>query len=141
MYVAIGMASLPVILAGLVIEIFFVKYFTKVEWTKATSVAFLMNLVSCVIGLFTNTFSGLFWDKVLHYIFFDRRITSNWKIYENHWELHYITIVLINTLIEGGVVRLTLKLKLKNTFWWLFFANAISVIICAIYVHFMPKHL
>ena len=133
LYIAVGMASLPVILAGLVVEIFFVKYFTKIKWLKATAVAFLMNLVTSVIGLYTNTFSGLFLELILYYVFGYDSPTFNW----DHWILHYTTIIFINTLIEGVVVRLTLKLKLKNTFWWLFLANTISVMLCAIYIHFV----
>lgn len=107
------MASLPVILAGLIIEIFFVKYCTKIKWLKAIAVAFLMNLVTSVIGLFTNTFSGFILDLILYYGIGYHSPTFNW----DHWILHYTTIIFINTLIEGCIVRLTLKLKLKNTFW------------------------
>ena len=136
LYIAEGMASLPVILAGLVVEIFFVKYCTKIKWLKAIAVAFLMNLVTSVIGLYTNTFSGLFLELILYYVGYHSP-TFNW----DHWILHYTTIIFINTLIEGVVVRLTLKLKLKNTFWWLFLANTISVMLCAIYIHFVPIRL
>ena len=137
LYIAVGMKSIPVILAGLVVEILFVKYCTKIKWLKAVAVAFLMNLVTSVIGLYTNTFSGLFLELILHYVFGYDSPTFNW----DHWILHYTTIIFINTLIEGGVVRLTLKLKLKNTFWWLFLANTISVMLCAIYIHFVPIRL
>lgn len=136
LYIAEGMASLPVILAGLIIEIFFVKYFTKIKWLKAIAVAFLMNLVTSMVGLYTNTFSGLFLELILNYVDYHSP-TFNW----DHWILHYTTIIFINTLIEGVVVRLTLKLKLKNTFWWLFLANTISVMLCAIYIHFVPIRL
>jgi hypothetical protein len=131
------MSSLPVILAGLVVEIFFVKYFTKIKWLKATAVAFLMNLGTSAIGLYTNTFSGLFLDLIMNYVFGYDFLTFDWY----NWILNYTTIIFINTLIEGGIVRLTLKLKLKNTFWWLFLANTISVMLCAIYIHFVPIRL
>ena len=117
---------------GLVVEIFFVKYCTKIKWLKAIAVAFLMNLVTSMVGLYTNTFSGLFLELILNYVDYHSP-TFNW----DHWILHYTTIIFINTLIEGVVVRLTLKLKLKNTFWWLFLANTISVMLCAIYIHFV----
>lgn len=136
-YIAAGMASIPVILAGLVVEILFVKYFTKIKWLKATAVAFLMNLVSSLIGVFTNEFSGLLLELILYYVFGYDSPTFNW----DHWMLHYTTIIFINTLIEGGIVRLTLKLKLTNTFLWLFLANTISVMLCAIYIHFVPIRL
>ena len=135
-YIAAGMSSIPVILAELVVKILFVKYCTKIKWLEAVAVAFLMNLVTSVIGLYTNTFSGLFLELILNYVDYHSP-TFNW----DHWILHYTTIIFINTLIEGDVVKLTLKLKLKNTFWWLFLANTISVMLCAIYIHFVPIRL
>ena len=138
LYIAEGMASLPVILAGLVVEIFFVKYCTKIKWLKAIAVAFLMNLVTSVIGLYTNALSGFILDLILYYgIGYHSRFWPFPEFGLDHWILHYTTIIFINTLIEGGVVRLTLKLKLKNTFWWLFLANTISVMLCEIYIHFV----
>ena len=118
----------------LVVKILFVKYCTKIKWPKAIAVAFLMNLVTSVIGPYTSTFSGLILEFILHYGFVYDSPTFNW----DHWILHYTTIIFINILIEGGVVRLTLKLKLKNIFWWLFLANTIRVMLCAIYIHFLP---
>ena len=142
LYIAEGMASLPVILAGLVVEIFFVKYCTKIKWLKAIAVAFLMNLVTSVIGLYTNALSGFILDLILYYgIGYHSRFWPFPEFGLDHWILHYTAIIFTNTLIEGGVVRLTLKLKLKNTFWWLFLANTISVMLCAIYIHFVPIRL
>ncbi len=47
LYIAKGMLSIKVILLGLIIELFFVKYFTKVSWKKASIVTFLMNYYNC----------------------------------------------------------------------------------------------
>ena len=66
-YIAVGMKSIPVILAGLVVEILFVKYCTKIKWLEAIAVAFLMNLVTSAIGLYTNTLSGGILDLILYY--------------------------------------------------------------------------
>ena len=38
LYVARGMLSIKVIILGLIIELFFVKYFTKVDWKQAAKV-------------------------------------------------------------------------------------------------------
>ena len=133
LHIANGLSSLPVTLAGLVVGILFVKYFTKAEWLKTIKVAFFMSLAVRVVGVFLGTFFVLSPELTFYYNFGYAPQTFNW----DHWILHYTTIIFINTLIEGGVVRLTLKLKLKNTFWWLFLANTISVMLCAIYIHFV----
>ena len=55
--------------------------------------------------------------------------------------LAYIITAFINTLIDYDAIKLMLELKLKNTFRWLFLANTISVMLCAIYIHFVPIRL
>ena len=51
LYISKGMLSIKVILLGLFIELFFVKYFTKVSWKKASIVTFLMNLITTLLGI------------------------------------------------------------------------------------------
>jgi hypothetical protein len=132
-----GLSSLPVTLAGLVVGILFVKYFTKAEWLKTIKVAFFMSLAVRVVGVYLGIFFVLSLELIFYYNFGYAPQTFSWS----HWALAYIITAFINTLIEGGVVRLTLKLKLENTFRWVFLANTINMIICAIYVHFISKHL
>ena len=49
-FVLVKWHSLPVILAGLLIEIGFVKYFTKIQWKRAVIVATAMNAASAILG-------------------------------------------------------------------------------------------
>ncbi len=59
MYIASAQGSIPVIIAGLLIEIGFVKYFTKVGWMKTIVVTTVMNAVSATVGLILILILGL----------------------------------------------------------------------------------
>lgn len=137
LHIANGLSSLPVTLAGLVVRILFVKYFTKAEWLKTIMVAFFMSLAVRVVGVYLGTFFVLSLELIFYYNFGYAPQTFSWS----HWTLAYIITAFINTLIDYGAVKLMLELKLKNTFRWLFLANTVNMIICAIYVHFISKHL
>ncbi len=133
LYIAKGMLSIKVILLGLIIELFFVKYFTKVDWKKALTVTFLMNLITTVLGMIFIPLSGLgseiFFDFVFHAYDKFGIGTFHWS----HWLTSYLLVIFINTLIEGLFIKLMLKLKLKKTFWWLLIANSLSVFICFLF--------
>ena len=59
LYIAKGMLSIKVILLGFIIELFFVKYFTKTDWKKALTVTVLMNLITTILGIIFIPLSGL----------------------------------------------------------------------------------
>lgn len=123
LYIAAGMASIKVIIIGLLVELFFVKFFTNVHWLKASIITVLMNAITCLLGMVLIPISGLFVEIIpLHKTF-------HWT----HWFLDYLLAILINTLIEGLIIKLILKLKFKNIFVWLFIANAISILLCIIF--------
>ncbi|MCR4624128.1 MAG: hypothetical protein K5780_05850 [Alphaproteobacteria bacterium] len=128
--IALGKISIPVIIAGLLIEIGFVKYFTKVGWRKTIVVAVLMNAVSATFGSFLIYISKFF-DAILHFIMIN---------YFLLWLISYLVAVLINTVIEGITIRLILKLPLSKTFRWLSAANVITIGICVIYLYLFPKN-
>ena len=137
LHIANGLSSLPVTLAGLVVRILFVKYFTKAEWLKTIIVAFFMSLAVRVVGVYLGTFFVLSLELIFYYNFGYAPQTFSWS----HWTPAYIITAFINTLIDYDAIELMLELKLKNTFRWLFLANTINMIICATYVHFISKHL
>ena len=127
LYIAVGMLSVYVIIAGLLIEWLFVKYFTDTNWLKAGLVAFGMNLITCLLGIILIPISGLLVEFIMYPV---SPATFHWS----HWLMSYLVIILMNTLIEGLVIKLALKQKFKSVFWWLFGANTISVLICILYM-------
>ena len=133
LYIAKGMLSIKVILLGLIFELFFVKYFTKVSWKKASIVTFLMNLITTFLGMIFIPLSGLGSEFVFDFIFHAYDKFGIGTFHWSHWFAAYLLVIFINTFIEGLFIKLTLKIKLIKTFWWLLIANAISVFICFLF--------
>ena len=128
MYIVSGRFSIPVIISGLLIEIGFVKYFTKVSWKRAIIVATVMNAVSATVGTFLIAILGLLIDVAWLFDFYTKlgMPLFHWT----HFLLAYIFAVLVNILIEGDIIKIMTKLPLSKTFYWLFVANAITVGMC-----------
>ena len=121
LYIAEGLRSWYIILSGLIIEFAFIKFFAKQTWLEAALISFVMNTISTVVGIILIPASGLLGEIML--IPFGKGTFAL-----SHWVLSYILAVLGNVLIEGLSVRYIFKIK--KAFWWLLFANAISVVIC-----------
>ena len=133
LYIAKGMLSIKVILLGLIIELFFVKYFTKTDWKKASTVTVLMNLITTILGIIFIPLSGLGSEFVFDFVFHAYDKFGIGSFHWSHWLTSYLLIIFINTFIEGLFIKLMLKLKLKKIFWWLLIANSISVLICFLF--------
>ena len=133
LYIAKGMLSIKVILLGLFIELFFVKYFTKVDWKKASIITFLMNLITTVLGMIFIPISGLGSEFVFDFVFNAYDKFGIGTFHWSHWLAAYLLVILINTFIEGLFIKLILKIKLLKTFWWLLIANIISVFLCFLF--------
>ncbi len=121
LYIAEGLRSWYIILAGLIVEFGFIKIFAKEKWLKAIIIAFIMNTISTLVGIILIPVSGLLGEVIL--LPFNKE-TFHWS----HWLLSYILAVLGNVLIEGLSIRFIFKIK--KFVWWLFVANAISVVLC-----------
>ncbi len=133
LYIAKGMLSIKVILLGLILELFFVKHFTKVSWKKAATVTFVMNLITTMLGIIFIPLSGLGSEFVFDFVFHAYDKFGIGTFHWSHWLAAYLLVIFINTFIEGLVIKLTLKIKILKTFWWLLIANAVSVFICFLF--------
>ena len=133
LYIADGMRSWFVILAGLILEIAFVKLFLKQNILKSSFIAFVMNLISALVGIVLIPLSGFVGEFLL--------IPFGGGTFQlSHWIVAYILAVLMNTLVEGLVVNTFFRFGFKNMFLWLFTANAFSVVFCILsYGFFMEK--
>lgn len=133
LYVARGMLSIKVIILGLIIELFFVKYFTKVDWEQAAKVTILMNLITTIIGIIFIPISGLAAELVFDFAFHAYDKFGIGTFHWSHWLTTYFLVVIINTIIEGLFIKLILKIKFTKTLWWLLTANALSVFVCFLF--------
>ena len=130
LYITKGMFSLKVIILGLIVELLFVKHFTNTNWKKASIVTILMNLITTILGIILIPLSGLSSEFVFDFVFHAYDKFGIGTFHWSHWLVSYILVILINTFIEGMFINLVLELRLKQTFWWLFVANGISVLLC-----------
>lgn len=127
LYIVTDYMSIHVIILGLITEIIFVKYFTKISWLKATGLSCVMNLISAALGFFLIPISGLAVELLLLPI-------SVGTFHVSHWFFDFVAIIFLNTLIEGIFLRKILKTPFKEIFWWLFCANVCSVLYCVFYI-------
>ena len=134
LYIMKGMLSIKIILLGLIIEIFFVKIFAKVNWKKACITSFLMNLITSITGIILIPLSGLFTEFVFDFVFNAYNKFGIGTFHWSHWLISYLLIILLNTIIEGLFIKINLKLDFKKIFWWLAIANTLSVLLCFIYI-------
>ena len=126
--------SIPAIVAGLLIEIGFVRYFSKVDWRKSVIVGAAMNIASATVGAVFSLIVGLFASMLLYTpiaLIFDA-MKSKTDVMVLYWLIGYLCSILVNVWIEGTIIQKTIKLSLSKTFRWLFFANAISIGMCLI---------
>jgi hypothetical protein len=133
LYISQGMLSIKVILLGFIIELLFVKFFTKIDWKKALTVTFLMNLITTVLGIIFIPLSGLGAEFVFDFVFHAYDKFGIGTFHWSHWFISYLIVIFINTLIESLIIKLMLKLKLKEIYWWLLIANGLSVFICFLF--------
>ena len=130
LYIAKGMLSLKVIIAGLITELLFVKIFTEINWKKALITTILMNLITTMLGIILIPLSGLCSEMAFDFVFHAYDKFGIGTFHWSHWFVSYLLVIFINTFTEGLYIKLTLKFKLKQIFGWLLTANGISVLFC-----------
>ena len=100
------------------------KFFLNTGWINAFTIATVANIMSALLGIPLIPISGFIGEFIL------LPFTSA-TFHLSHWIFDYLLVVICNTLVEDLTIKLIFKYPFKKNFWWLFVANAISVIICA----------
>ena len=119
--------TIPIILAGLVIEFFFVRHLTGFSVKRSIVADITMNAASLLFGIVLIPLAGFAWEISVGSLL--------WELNNQIGSFHpinltatFILAVLINTVIEYLVLRRIFKLeKSKAAFRWLYLANALSV--------------
>ncbi len=109
-----------VIVLGLVVEFFAVKFYGKASWGKSAVIVAVMNAVSALVGWILIPISGILTEILL--LPFDQG-----TFHLSHWIVDYVFVALVNTCIEGLSMKWIFKYSFKRVLWWLFTANAVSV--------------
>ena len=116
LYIARGMYSIPGIILGLLVEIFFVKVYMEVNWLKASQIGTILNAASATVGCFIIVFAGLpagIIESILHIGYI----------------VSFAFCVAVNVILEGGILSEFFDKQYKDTYKWLIHANIISVAI------------
>lgn len=109
-----------IIVLGLVVEFFAVKFFGKASWKKSAIIAVVMNAISALVGLILIPVSGILTEFLLFPF-------EQSTFHLSHWIVDYVFVAVVNTCIEGLSIKWIFKYEFKRVFWWLFAANAVSV--------------
>jgi hypothetical protein len=129
LYISDGMRTWWIIIAGLVVEFLFLKIFTKDNYIKSVFMDIIMNTISTLVGIIVIPLIGLLGE--IMFIPFDSLFnTGTFDIH--HWILAFLLTILCNTVIEDFSLKLIFKKSFKKMFLWLFCANFISVLLCAL---------
>ena len=112
-----------VILAGWLIEVIAARIFLKTTWKKSFVVMTVANAISALLGVILIPCSGILVEMLT--IPF-----GGGTFHITHWILDYLCVVIVNTIVEGAVLRTIFKIPIQSNYWWLVIANLISVIIC-----------
>jgi hypothetical protein len=118
--------SVPVIVAGLIIEFFFIWRITDLGVSRAILADLVMNATSTLLGIFLIPISGIVWEV------FPGIVIYKWfnigTFNPGTWLATFCLAVLINAALETFVVAKVFRQKMgKRGFGWLCFANALSV--------------
>ena len=130
--------AIPVILAGLVIEYFFVRRLTGFSAKRSLIADVTMNAASLLLGIVLIPLAGFAWEISVGSLL--------WELNNQIGSFHpinlaatFIAAVLINAVIENFVLRKIFKLeKDKAGFRWLCLANALTVGIALGSLWFFP---
>ena len=129
--------AIPVILAGLVIEYFFVRKLTGFNIKRSIVADVTMNAVSLLLGIALIPLAGLAWEFSAGSLLYEQFKIGSFGYVA--WTATITLSVLINAVIENFVLRRIFKLeKTKAAFRWLCLANTLSVGIAFASFWFFP---
>ena len=136
LYVAQGMRSWVVILAGLVIEFLVVKLFTKQSWLKSLLISVVINGISTLVGIALIPVSGILGEFIMMPI---DLIFDFYTFHASHWIMAYIMAVICNVFVEGLAIKFIFKMEFTKNYRWLCIANILSVAICILSFGLTPN--
>lgn len=111
---------------GLVVELFFVRRLTTLNWPRCIAADLLMNAVSALCGLILIPLAGIVWEIFPGMIMY--KIFNIGTFNPATWTATYLFAVFINGILETLFLKYVFKQKTgRRVFLWICFANALSV--------------
>lgn len=134
------MLSVYTILLGLTAEYIFLRQYFQFGIKKALLANLVMNTASSLFGALLIPLSGIAWEFFPGLVMY--KIFNIGTFNPLTWGATFLFAVAINAAIESKVLDKIYKADVgKKGFRILFIANAISVGIAFVSLHFIPVHL
>lgn len=111
---------------GIVVEYWFIRKITKLDWIRAIFADVTMNLVSALIGLIAIPILGLLWEatggEVVNTLFHTGTFNPA------SWAVTICLSAILNVLVEGLIIVFGFRQNIGvKGFLWLYLANIITV--------------
>ena len=137
LYLSSRMLAVWPIAAGLLVELFFVRYVTNLRGARCVAGDVTMNLASAALGIVLIPLSGIIWELLATIT-----IQPLFSVGTFNPVTFGTTVLLaagVNTVVEGFVLRRGFKQTLgRRGFWLLFAANLVSVSIAVVSILMRP---
>ncbi|XHR28912.1 MAG: hypothetical protein ACFUZC_23735 [Chthoniobacteraceae bacterium] len=112
--------------AGLLAELLFVRYITKLSWSMCIVADIAMNAASSILGFILIPLAGIVWEFFPGLIFCE--IFHIGTFNPITWTATFVIAAMVNGSLEGLVLRFGFKQAIgKKGFWLLCLANAVSI--------------
>ena len=123
----------PTIMLGLAVEFFFVRKITTLNLRMCITATICMNAASSVLGVIIYLFAGYSYNLLLDFLFCLGYYNPG------RWLGLLLLIVLINSVLEWGVLRAFKQTISRIGFLWLCLANSLSVTLALYAVYFLAR--
>ena len=131
-YIAEGLSSIYIILAGFIVEFLCIRFLAKEKWPMALLISAVMNGISALVGMALVPLGGAY----LSYPFIIFSFLSE-EIFEVLlWIVPYIFAVFCNVLVEGAVIHFIFHMEFEKSLKWLIPANLFSVAMCFVNIFY-----
>ena len=117
------------IIAGLFVKFVYVRYFTRLNWSRCAVVDVAMNVASSLLNLIAVPAAFLVWTLPRLAL---NRVFGTDDADPVNWVALLVVMAFITTMSDACVLHFASKWQLgKKTFWLLYVANAVCVSIAA----------
>jgi len=129
-----------VVFAGLLIEFPVVRWSFDLPFQKAVLADILMNATSAFLGTVCLAIAGIVWEIFPGILFY--KVFNLGTFNPITWSATFVLAVLINTGLEGLVLRVVFKCSLsRRPLMALAIANAVTVALAGLEMHWHPPTL
>ncbi len=125
------------IVAGLVVELIYLRYGTKLRGMRCLWADLSMNLASALLGIILIPFPGLAWEWLASITIYPLLNVGSFNLLT--WTASAMLAAITNAVVEGFVLRKGFGLVLgRRGFWLLAVVNLVTVSIAVVTIMIDP---